>query len=142
MLLYLLSPKDIIFNSKEINLNNLIAQRKRTYELQPSEREKFLRKLGFKDLELLWSINREKRRLNLNNVLGKVDPIQYQQKLNVLSKNKDFNITNLNILPSTKSIVINYLKTNKLDPLQKLAIESSICSHDEVFLKTQQKITS
>ena len=63
----------------------------------------------------------------------KVDPIQYQQKLNVLSKNKDFNITNLNILPSTKSIVINYLKTNKLDPLQKLTIESSICSHDEVL---------
>ena len=50
-------------------------------------------------------------------------------------QNKDFNITNLNILPSTKSIVINYLKTNKLDPLQKLTIESSICSHDEVFKK-------
>ena len=132
--------KDIIFNSKEINLNNLIAYNAKEHmNFQPSEREKFLRKLGFKDLELLWSINREKRRLNLNNVLGKVDPIQYQQKLNVLSKNKDFNITNLNILPSTKSIVINYLKTNKLDPLQKLTIESSICSHDEVFLKNLTK---
>ena len=28
--------------------------------------------LGFKDLELLWSINREKRRLNLNNVFDKI----------------------------------------------------------------------
>lgn len=136
LVVFAFPKKDIFFDSKEINLNNLITYNAKEHmNFQSSERKKFLKKLGLKDLELLWNINREKRRLNLNNVLGKVDPIEYQQKLNILYKNKDSDITNLNILPSTKSIVINYLQTNKLDPLQKLTIESSICSHDEVFLK-------
>ncbi len=132
--------KDVIFNSKQINLNNLIAYNAKEHmNFQPSERKKFLKKLGLKDLELLWSINRAKKSLNLNNVLEKIDPIEYQQKLNILNKNKNPDITNLNILPSTKSIVINYLKINKLDPLQRLTIESSVCSHDEEFLKNLTK---
>ena len=140
LVVFAFPKKDVIFNSKQINLNNLIAYNAKEHvNFQPSARKKFLKKLGLKDLELLWSINRAKKRLNLNNVLEKVDPIEYQQKLNILNKNKNPDITNLNILPSTKSIVINYLKTNKLDPLQKLTIESSVCSHDEEFLKNLTK---
>ena len=140
LVVFAFPKKDIIFNPKEINLKNLIAYNAKEHvNFQSNERKEFLQKLGFKDLELLWSISREKKKLNLNNVLGKVDPIEYQKKLNILNKNKNPNITNLNILPSTKSIVINYLKTNRLDELQKLTIQSSVCSHDEEFLKDLTK---
>ena len=134
-------PKNgIIFNSEEININDLIAHNaKKHVSMHSSERKKFLQKLGLKDLELLWNISSEKEKINLNNVLADVNPIEYQKNLNFVYQLKKNKITNLNFLPSTKFVVTKYLKSNKLNELQQLTFQSSVCSHDKDFLTNLNK---
>ena len=103
-------------------------------KLSKNERDKFLQKLGFKDLVLLWNIYELNKKYNLINVLDRVNPIQYQKKIMDIIKIEKPNLSLLDKTPSFSYIIDNYLKNNKpTSKYEYLAVLSSKCAYDNDF---------
>ena len=136
IVVYAFPKKNIIINERNFKLNDLISfNTKNHFNLPEIERNLFLKKINFGDIELLWNIHKSQKTVNLNNVLASVNPIEYQKKFEEVYNFNKIKISHLNILPSTKFIVHNVIKNNKLTDLKKLTYLSSICSHNDDFLK-------
>ena len=132
-------PKDQIKIKKEqINLSEILKfGYKNHFNFSKNDRYAFIKNLEFNDLILLWEIKNLKLSINLNNVVKNVDPIKYQKLILKFWNKPKTKISYLNELPSTKFIVRRYLNENKkINSLIKLSYETSICSHDENFLKS------
>lgn len=129
-------PKDaIILNRNKLELKNIINFNvKNHFQLPERERDNFLSKINFKDIKLLWKINEAKKHVNLNNVVSHINPIEYQKKFEKVYNFNKIKINHLDILPSTKFIVTNYVKNNNLSELKQIIYMSSVCSHDNDFL--------
>ena len=127
--------KNVNFKIDEINIGNMIAFNAKNHsKLSKNERDKFLQKLGFKDLVLLWNIYELDKKYNLINVLDKVNPIQYQKQIMDIIKIKNLNLSLLDKTPSFSYIIDNYLKNNKpTSKYEYLAVLSSKCAYDNDF---------
>lgn len=127
--------KNVNFKIDEINIGNMIAFNAKNHtKLSKNERDKFLQKLGFKDLVLLWNIYELDKKYNLINVLDKVNPIQYQKQIMDIIKIKNLNLSLLDKTPSFSYIIDNYLKNNKpTSKYEYLALLSSKCAYDNDF---------
>ena len=135
ILVYSFPKKEIKINKNNFELNKIISfNTKNHFKLPETERSVFLKKINFNDIDLLWNISKSKRIINLNNVLGSVNPIEYQQKYEKIYNFNKIKISHLNILHSTKFIVTKFIKNNNLTELKKLIYMSSVCSHDSDFL--------
>lgn len=136
IVVYAFPKKNIIINERNFKLNDLISfNTKNHFNLPETERNLFLKKINFGDIELLWNIHKSQKKINLNNVLASVNPIEYQKKFEKVYNFNKIKISHLNILPSTKFIVHNVIKNNKLTDMKRLTYLSSICSHNNDFLK-------
>ena len=136
IVIYSFPKKSIIINERNFKINDIISfNTKNHFNLPEIERNLFLKKISFSDIELLWNIHKSKKKVNLNNVLASVNPIEYEKKFEKVYNFKKIKISHLNILPSTKFIVLNVIKNNKLTDLKRLTFLSSICSHNNDFLK-------
>jgi len=129
-------PKDQIFlNKSQFKIGKIINfNSKNHFQLPRQERNIFLNKINLNDINLLWQINEVKKEVNLNNVIADISPIKYQNKFEKVYNFNKIKIDHLNILPSTKFIVTNFIKNNDLSDLKKLTYMSSVCSHDNDFL--------
>ena len=127
--------KNVNFKIDEINIGNMIAFNAKNHtKLSKNERDKFLQKLGFKDLVLLWNIYELDKKYNLINVLDKVNPIQYQKQIMDIIKIEKPNLSLLDKTPSFSYIIDNYLKNNKpTSKYEYLAVLSSKCAYDNDF---------
>ena len=127
--------KNVNFKIDEINIGNMIAFNAKNHtKLSKNERDKFLQKLGFKDLVLLWNIYELDKKYNLINVLDKVNPIQYQKQIMDIIKIEKPNLSLLDKTPSFSYIIDNYLKNNKpTSKYEYLALLSSKCAYDNDF---------
>ena len=127
--------KNVNFKINEINIGNMIAFNAKNHtKLSKNERDKFLQKLGFKDLVLLWNIYELDKKYNLINVLDKVNPIQYQKQIMDIIKIEKPNLNLLDKTPSFSYIIDNYLKNNKpTSKYEYLAVLSSKCAYDNDF---------
>jgi hypothetical protein len=127
--------KNVNFKIDEINIGNMIAFNAKNHtKLSKNERDKFLQKLGFKDLVLLWNIYELDKKYTLINVLDKVNPIQYQKKIMDIIKIEKPNLSLLDKTPSFSYIIDNYLKNNKpTSKYEYLAVLSSKCAYDNDF---------
>ena len=127
--------KNVNFKIDEINIGNMIAFNAKNHsKLSKNERDKFLQKLGLKDLILLWNIHELDKKYNLINVLDKVNPIQYQKQIMDIIKIKNLNLSLLDKTPSFSYIIDNYLKNNKpTSKYEYLAVLSSKCAYDNDF---------
>ena len=136
-------PKnDIKLNSvQKLDLSEIITFNSKNHHLIPKDdREKFFKKLKLKDLLLLWKLKEMKTKFNLANYISKVNPIKYQMKIDKILIQDNYDIKFLNEIPSFKKIVIEHLNKNKnLNYLSKLSFKSSICAHNNDFLKTLTK---
>ncbi len=140
IVIYSFPKKEILINENHFQLNNIISYNSRNHFILPAtERTKFLDKINFNDLNLLWKINLSKKQINLNNVLDYVNPIEYQKKLKEIYDLKKIKISYLNKLPSTKYIVTEFINNNNLSKFKKLTYMSSVCSHDTDFLNEIKK---
>ena len=127
--------KNVNIKIDEINIGNMIAFNAKNHtKLSKNERDKFLQKLGFKDLVLLWNIYELDKKYNLINVLDKVNPIQYQKQIMDVIKIEKPNLSLLDKTPSFSYIIDNYLKNNKpTSKYEYLALLSSKCAYDNDF---------
>ena len=127
--------KNVNIKIDEINIGNMIAFNAKNHsKLSKNERDKFLQKLGLKDLILLWNIHELDKKYNLINVLDKVNPIQYQKQIMDIIKIKNLNLSLLDKTPSFSYIIDNYLKNNKpTSKYEYLAVLSSKCAYDNDF---------
>ena len=127
--------KNVNIKIDEINIGNMIASNAKNHsKLSKNERDKFLQKLGLKDLILLWNIHELDKKYNLINVLDKVNPIQYQKQIMDIIKIKNLNLSLLDKTPSFSYIIDNYLKNNKpTSKYEYLAVLSSKCAYDNDF---------
>jgi hypothetical protein len=127
--------KNIRFKIDNINIENIISFNAKNHaKLSKSERNKFLEKLNFKDLILLWNIYELEKKYNLTNVLGKVNPIQYQKKVMEIIKLDKTNLNLLDKTPAFSYVIDNYIKNNKPSNVYDyLAILSGKCAHDDDF---------
>lgn len=129
-------PKNgVILNKGNLELKKIINfNAKNHFQLPKQERNVFLNKINFNDIKLLWKINEAKKQVNLNNVVPHISPIEYQKKFEKVYNFKKIKINHLDILPSTKFIVTNFIKNNNLSEFKKITYMSSVCSHDSDFL--------
>ena len=127
--------KNVNIKIDEINIGNMIAFNAKNHsKLSKNERDKFLQKLGLKDLILLWNIHELDKKYNLINVLDKVNPIQYQKQIMDIIKIEKPNLNLLDKTPSFSYIIDNYLKNNKpTSKYEYLAVLSSKCAYDNDF---------
>jgi len=127
--------KNISFKFDNINIDNIISFNAKNHaKLSKNERNKFLEKLNFKDLILLWNIYELEKKYNLTNVLGKVNPIQYQKKVMRIIKLDKTNLNLLDKMPAFSYVIENYIKNNKPSNVYDyLAILSGKCAHDDDF---------
>ena len=135
LVVYSFPKNSVSFKSTKINLNDLVLFNTQNHtNFNKVERNKFLKKLGFKDIILLWKINELAKNNNLNNVLSVVDPIEYQKRIMTVIKVDKPNLSLLNITPAFDYVIDKYLKTNKPDNYYEyLAILSAKCSSDDEF---------
>ena len=135
LVVFSIPKKNVSFKVDEINIDNIIAFNAKNHtKLSKDERDKFLQKLDFKDLVLLWNIYELDKKYNLINVLDKVNPIQYQKKIMEIIKIEKPYLSLLDKTPSFNYIVDGYLKNNKpSSKYEYLAVLSSKCAYDNDF---------